>query len=94
MTIVLTLPICHREPNISNTEKDGNSINLHHIGQDSRGPLIEVSTKQHSAKNAQAFKALHNQHNGKKHPDFPVSHDKDWISDIKNYWKWRANNGK
>lgn len=73
---------------------DGSFINIHHIGQNSKGPLVEASTKYHNKKNKQAFKALHNQHGvNKGHPDFPVDHGNKWRSDVKNYWKNRGKNG-
>src|SRR5690606_20167136 len=53
---------------------DGSIAQLHHIGQDSRGALVEVSGKIHSFKNKKAFKALHNQFSGSKYPEFPVDH--------------------
>ncbi len=30
----------------------------------------------------------------RRHPEFPVDHGSKWQSDVKNYWKWRANNAK
>ena len=71
---------------------DGSYVNLHHLGQDSRGPLVEVSTKHHSFDNPKAFKSLHNQFEGKKHPKYPVQHDTKWRSDVKEYWKDRGRN--
>jgi len=72
---------------------DGNFVATHHIGQSSKGPIVEASTKQHSFKNQQAFKALHNQFGGKKHPNDPVDH-KIWDKEQVEYWKWRAKNEK
>jgi hypothetical protein len=68
--------------------KDGNLVQIHHIGQDSRGPLVEVSSGIHT----KYHKTLHGQFGGNKNPDFPVKHDHKWKSDVKNYWKWRAKN--
>ena len=54
---------------------DGNFATLHHIGQNSKGALVEATTRLHSFKNPQAFKALHNQFGkGVKHPTNPVDH--------------------
>jgi hypothetical protein len=71
---------------------DGNLIQLHHIGQDSRGPLAEISGTIHNPSNKKVFKALHNQFGGKGHPEFPVDHGSKWKSDVSEYWKWRVKN--
>ena len=61
------------------------------MGQNAKGPLAEVSGFLHK----EANKVLHSQHGvNKKHPDFPVKHDKYWRSDVRNYWKWRVQNAK
>jgi len=74
---------------------DGNFVNLHHIGQNSKGALVEASTKYHNTSNKKAFRSLHNQHGvNKKHPEFPVKHDKYWKADVKSYWQGRAQNAK
>jgi hypothetical protein len=73
---------------------DGNFVTLHHVGQDSRGPLVEVSTKIHNTQNRKAFKVLHNQFGGKSNPDFPVDHGTEWRQDTSAYWKWRVKNDK
>lgn len=76
--------------------EDGNFVSLHHVGQNAIGPLVETSTKLHdfNFNNKEAFKVLHNQFSGKKHPDFPVNHDHKWKSDVREYWKWRINSKK
>jgi hypothetical protein len=74
-----------KAPELSN----GSIINLHHIGQDSRGPLVEASGHVHK----KYFDVLHSQHGiNQKHPEFPVLHDKNWVADTKKYWKWRVQN--
>ena len=60
---------------------DGNFVNLHHLGQDSRGPLVEASTKSHKP-------ILHKQFGyGNLNPEFPVNHGAQWRQDTKQYWK-------
>jgi hypothetical protein len=72
---------------------NGEFATTHHIGQNSRGPIVEASTKLHGFKNQKAFKSLHNQFSGKSHPEFPVD-QKIWNKEQKEYWKWRAKNDK
>jgi len=73
--------------------KDGHLVNLHHIGQNGKGPLVEVSTRLHNKNNPQAFKALHNQFQGQTHPIHPVQRGS-FNKDRTEYWKWRARNVK
>jgi hypothetical protein len=71
---------------------DGSIVNLHHVGQNSSGPLVEVSTRLHSRENQQAFDALHSQFGKKgKHPTNPVDRPK-FDKDRAAYWKWMAEN--
>jgi hypothetical protein len=69
---------------------DGSIIQLHHIGQDSRGGLVEISGTVHK----KGHKMLHNQFEGEKNPDFPVNHGIKWQRDVTEYWKWRAKDGQ
>ncbi|MCC8399177.1 MAG: HNH/ENDO VII family nuclease [Rickettsia endosymbiont of Platyusa sonomae] len=69
---------------------NGSVVQLHHIGQSSKGPLVEVDSAVHK----KGKKILHNQFFGEKNPEFPVDHGSKWQSDVKNYWKWRVNNDK
>jgi predicted DNA-binding protein (UPF0251 family) len=75
---------------------DGSYVRIHHIGQDSRGALIEASGSIHDFGSARLsngkskFTILHSQHGPKKaHPDFPVDHTK-WGAEKIAYWKTRA----
>ena len=75
---------------------DGHFATLHHLGQDSRGALIEASTKYHSFKSEQlangkkSFDILHGQHGYRKpNPEFPVNHTL-FELETKAYWKNRA----
>ena len=71
---------------------DGSFVNLHHIGQNSKGPLVEASTKHHTF-GTKSFKSLHNQYGiNKGHPEFPVDHGNKWRNDVSNYWKNRGQN--
>jgi hypothetical protein len=75
---------------------DGYFATLHHLGQDSRGGLIEASTKHHSFKSnslvtdKKYFDVIHGQHGYRRaNPDFSVNHD---LFDLETnaYWKQRA----
>lgn len=70
---------------------DGNFATLHHLGQDSRGPLVEASTRYHGiGKPGQDI--LHSQYGrNKPNPNYPIDR-KAFASDIKEYWRDRANN--
>jgi hypothetical protein len=68
---------------------DGSKINLHHIGQNSKGPLVEIGELTHK----KGHKTLHQQHGvNKGHPEFPVDHRSKWKTDVVNYWKGRVKN--
>ena len=70
---------------------DGNFATLHHLGQDSRGGLVEASTRYHGVgKYGQDI--LHSQY-GKNvpHPEFPIDRQKFGI-DTREYWKSRGTN--
>lgn len=72
---------------------DGYFAKLHHIGQNSQGPLVEIHGLLHDPANQEAFRALHGQFAGKGHPHFPVDHNSGkWSTDRNAYWKWRAAN--
>lgn len=64
---------------------------LHHIGQDSRGPIAEASTRYHGVgKYGQDI--LHSQY-GRSTPNPYYSIDrKKFGIDTREYWKWRVNN--
>ena len=68
---------------------NGDLVSIHHVGQNAKGPLVEISSKTHS----RSHKALHSQFGtNMKHPEFPVQHDNKWKSDVRNYWTWRIEN--
>jgi RHS repeat-associated protein len=71
--------------------EDGNFATLHHLGQDSRGPLVEASTRYHGVgKPGQDI--LHSQYGRSKiNPDFPVDR-KVFSIDDRQYWQWRSQN--
>lgn len=70
---------------------DGYFATLHHIGQNSKGALVEASTKYHSFKNQKAYSILHSQHGSKtKHPVNPVDHNL-WKIEQPHYWRQRLN---
>ena len=68
---------------------DGNFVTLHHLGQDSRGGLVEASTRYHGVgKSGQDV--LHGVYGkNKPNPEFPVDH-KTWVKESKEYWKNRV----
>jgi len=69
----------------------GSKVNLHHIGQNSKGPLVEVGELTHKKRH----KILHQQHGvNKGHPEYPVDHGSKWQTDVANYWKSRIKDGK
>jgi hypothetical protein len=70
---------------------DGNFATLHHIGQDSRGPLAEASTRYHGV-GKYGQDTLHSQY-GKNtpNPNYPIDRSKFGV-DTREYWKWRAEN--
>ena len=75
---------------------DGHFATLHHLGQDSRGGLVEVSTKLHKFGGSKLpsgktpFDILHSQHGVRmKHPSYPVDHDV-FSKEVTNYWKMRV----
>lgn len=73
---------------------DGSFVQLHHIGQNGTGPLVEASTRIHSFENSMSFRAIHNQFGGTKSTISPVTHGSIWNADRTNYWKLRAENVK
>ncbi len=70
---------------------DGGFATLHHIGQDSRGPLAEASTRYHGVgKYGQDI--LHSQFGkSKPNPSFPIDRKK-FNADTREYWKFRVEN--
>ncbi|WP_238655247.1 HNH/ENDO VII family nuclease [Paenibacillus piscarius] len=70
---------------------DGSFSTLHHLGQDSRGPLVEASTRYHGVgKYGQDI--LHSQYGrSKPNPKFPIDRNKFGV-DTREYWKWRVKN--
>lgn len=72
-------------------DADRNVATLHHIGQDSRGPIAEASTRYHGVgKYGQDI--LHSQYGrSTPNPYYPIDRKKFGI-DTREYWKWRANN--
>ena len=70
---------------------NGSRVPLHHMGQNSKGPIVEISREIHD----KYHKILHSQYGpNKPHPEFPVDHGSKWQSDVREYWKWRAKNAK
>ena len=69
---------------------DGSFVTLHHIGQNSKGPLVEASTRYHGDFSKSGQNILHGQFGKKKpHPEHPVDHGKFRV-DTREYWKWRV----
>ncbi len=70
---------------------DGNFATLHHVGQDARGPLVEVSTRYHGVgKPGQDI--LHSQFGRcQPHPTRPIDR-RAFDVDTREYWRWRGNN--
>ncbi|MCW1929673.1 HNH/ENDO VII family nuclease, partial [Bhargavaea beijingensis] len=68
---------------------DGNFVTLHHIGQDSRGPIAEASTRYHGVgKYGQHI--LHSQFGkNKPNPSYPIDRKK-FNVDVREYWKTRT----
>ena len=70
---------------------DGNLATLHHVGQHSRGPLVEASRRYHGV-GKPGHDSLHGQFGrSKPHPTHPVDHKKFGV-DTREYWKWRVDN--
>jgi hypothetical protein len=79
---------------------DGNFATLHHIGQDSRGALVETSRRIHKfggqklPSGKTPFDILHSQYGTKTpHPKFPVDHSI-WNAEASAYWKSRIGGAK
>lgn len=72
---------------------NSNFSTLHHIGQNSQGPLVEAATRYHGiGKPGQHI--LHNQFGrNKPNPEFPIDRLK-FELDTKKYWKDRINEHK
>ena len=70
---------------------DGSFATLHHLGQDSRGGLVEASTRYHGVgKSGQDI--LHRQFGrSKPNPKFPIDRSK-FNQDAAAYWKDRVKN--
>ncbi|MDR2155779.1 MAG: type VI secretion system tip protein VgrG [Burkholderiaceae bacterium] len=70
---------------------DGSFATLHHIGQDSRGALIEASTRYHGV-GKPGQDALHSLY-GKNapHPFYPIDR-RAFSVDTREYWQWRGKN--
>jgi len=68
---------------------DGSFATLHHLGQDSRGGLVEASTRYHGVgKPGQDI--LHSQFGrNQPHPDFPIDRQR-FDVDTREYWRFRA----
>ncbi|MGE7912651.1 DUF6531 domain-containing protein [Lysinibacillus xylanilyticus] len=68
---------------------DGSFATLHHLGQDSRGALVEASTRYHGVgKYGQDI--LHSQFGrNKPHPNYPINRSKFGV-DTREYWKTRC----
>ena len=65
---------------------DGSSLNLHHLGQDSRGPLVEVLSTSHKKYNKQLHQQFGYQ---KQNPDHPVDRAT-FDQERPKYWMDRA----
>ena len=70
---------------------DGNFATLHHLGQDSRGPLVEASTRYHGVgKYGQDI--LHSVYGrSTPNPRFPINRRAFGV-DTREYWRWRVLN--
>jgi hypothetical protein len=70
---------------------DGNFATLHHIGQDSRGALIEASTRYHGV-GKPGQNALHSLYGrNAPHPVNPIDR-RAFSVDTREYWQWRWQN--
>lgn len=71
-------------------EKDGKlvRVELHHVRQDAKGPLAELSRPTHQSKKGQGREVLH-PYGTEQHPHNPVDRTK-WDKDRKQFWKDRA----
>ena len=70
---------------------DGSFSTLHHLGQNSKGPLVEASTRYHGV-SKYGQHPLHSTYGtNKPHPQNPIDRDKFGI-DTREYWKWREQN--
>jgi hypothetical protein len=66
---------------------DGSFITLHHLAQDSRGPLVEAKREHNKLSSP-----VHRQWGrGKRNPQHPVDHEA-FQYDSAEYWRWRADN--
>lgn len=75
---------------------NGYFATLHHIGQDSRGALVEASRHLHDfsgitlPNGKKSFDILHSVYGHRQpHPIFPVDHNV-FKLDFAAYWKWRV----
>jgi hypothetical protein len=74
-------------------DEAGHFATLHHIGQDSRGPLVEASTEFHGV-GSPYQDTLHSQYGrNKPHPTHQPDRKKFDVDD-REYWKWRASNAQ
>jgi A nuclease of the HNH/ENDO VII superfamily with conserved LHH len=70
---------------------DGSFATLHHIGQDSRGALIEASTRYHGV-GKPGQDALHSLYGrNAPHPFYPIDR-RAFSVDTREYWQWRWQN--
>jgi hypothetical protein len=68
---------------------DGNFATLHHLGQDSRGGLVEASTRYHGV-GKPGQDVLHSQFGrSKPNPEYPIDRPK-FNQDTAAYWKERV----
>jgi len=68
--------------------EDGSFVTLHHLGQDSRGPIVEASTRYHGV-GKYGQDALHSLYGrSKPHPLYPIDR-KMFAIDQREYFKWR-----
>ena len=71
---------------------DGYFATLHHLGQDSRGGLIEASRRYHGIDKGRVHDSIHSLYGrNKAHPEFPVD-QKSFAKETKLYWKERVKN--
>lgn len=70
---------------------DGNFATLHHLGQNSKGSLVEASRRYHGIdRGSSGHNALHSIYGkNKPHPEYPVN-QKIFQKESSEYWKARV----
>ncbi|WP_158098362.1 HNH/ENDO VII family nuclease [Faecalibacterium sp. An121] len=86
-----TNAVAAREKGLAPELNDGNLATLHHLGQDSRGGLVEASRRYHGV-GKPGQNILHSQFGrNKPNPNHPINRAR-FAYDVKEYWKWREQN--